>query len=234
MNDSWNLQPPSAESLFDRWIAAHAKERNSWVGLRLRRSTSWLSRAEAAMQDEPGDPDAAFIFLWIAFNALYAEHTSRFYDASEKGAAERFFGKVCRLDADRMIYNAIWSRFSGPIRMLLDNPYVYKRFWTDKDKPGAGDDWQARFAARRKRVHRALARQDTYAILCELFERLYVLRNQLVHGGATWNSTVNRDQVTDGRAIMATLVPHFLAIMIDNHEAGWGRPHFPPEFVSDG
>lgn len=28
-------------------------------------------------------------------------------------------------------------------------------------------------------------------ILSILFDRLYVLRNQLVHGGATWNSDVN-------------------------------------------
>ena len=81
MNDRRDLQPSSAEALFDRWIAAHSKERNSWVGLRLRRSTSWLFRAETAMRDANGDPDAAFIFLWIAFNALYAEHT-RFYDTS--------------------------------------------------------------------------------------------------------------------------------------------------------
>lgn len=35
-------------------------------------------------------------------------------------------------------------------------------------------------------------------ILSILFDRLYVLRNQLVHRGATWNSDVNRDQVRDG------------------------------------
>lgn len=100
-----------------------------------------------------------------------------------------------------MIYDAIWSQFSGPIRLLLDNRYVYKRYWMNRNS----GDWQARFAAGKERTHRALARQDTYAVLCELFERLYVLRNQLVHGGATWNSKANRDQVKNGQAIMATL-----------------------------
>ena len=149
-------------------------------------------------------------------------------------AAQRFFVKVCRLDREQVVYDAIWSRFSGPIRLLLDNPYVYKRYWMDRNKPGGGSGWQARFAARKERTHRALARQDTYAILCELFERLYVLRNQLVHGGATWNSKANRDQVKDGQAIMATLLPHFISIMIANHETDWGRPHFPPVYVADG
>ena len=34
-----------------------------------------------------------------------------------------------------------------------------------------------------------------------VFDRLYVLRNQLVHGGSTWNSGINRTQVRDGAAI---------------------------------
>ncbi len=234
MSGNEGLQSPSAEGLRVQWEAAHPEEQYGWLGLRVRRATSWLSRAEAEMRDEPGDPDAAFLFLWITFNALYAEDTDRFHNASDPGAARRFFVKVCRLDRDRVVYDAIWSRFSGPIRLLLDNPYVYKRYWMDRNKPGGGSGWQARFAARKERTHRARARQDTYAILCELFERLYVLRNQLVHGGATWNSKANRDQVKDGQAIMAILVPHFLAIMIANHEADWGRPHFPPEYVADG
>ncbi|MCE2468352.1 MAG: hypothetical protein J4G06_10110 [Caldilineaceae bacterium] len=205
MSGNEGLQFPSAEALGVRWEAAHPEEQYGWLGLRVRRATSWLSRAEAEMRDEPGDPDAA----------------------------QQFFVKVCRLDRERVVYDAIWSRFSGPIRLLLDNPYVYKWYWMDRNKPGGGG-WQARFAARKERMHRALAQQDTYVILCEMFERLYVLRNQLVHGGATWNSRANRDQVKDGQAILATLVPHFISIMIANHEADWGRPHFPPEYVADG
>ena len=44
-------------------------------------------------------------------------------------------------------------------------------------------------------------------VLSIVFDRLYVLRNQLVHGGATWNSQVNRQQLRDGVAILGTLVP---------------------------
>ncbi|TJV93347.1 MAG: hypothetical protein E5X52_31940 [Mesorhizobium sp.] len=38
-------------------------------GLRVHRSISWIGRAEA----EVNDPAAAFLFLWIAFNAAYAD-----------------------------------------------------------------------------------------------------------------------------------------------------------------
>ena len=39
------------------------------IGLRIHRCLSWLDRAE----QEGNDYDAAFIFLWISFNAAYAE-----------------------------------------------------------------------------------------------------------------------------------------------------------------
>ena len=60
-----------------------------------------------------------------------------------------------------------------------------------------------------------------------MFDRLYVLRNQLVHGGATWNSRVNRDQVCDGAAILAFLMPVFVDVMMDNPGEDWGRPFYP-------
>jgi hypothetical protein len=64
-------------------------------------------------------------------------------------------------------------------------------------------------------------------VLCFLFDRLSVLRNQLVHGGATGNSAVNRAQIRDGAAILATLMPIFVDIMMDAPYADWGRPFHP-------
>ena len=68
---------------------------------------------------------------------------------------------------------------------------------------------------------------DTRLVLAIVFERLYVLRNQLVHGGATWNSSVNRNQVRDGAAIMGHLVPAIIRIMMENGAAVWGAPCYP-------
>ena len=63
-------------------------------------------------------------------------------------------------------------------------------------------------------------------MLSVMFDRLYVLRNQLVHGGATWNSAINRDQVRDGAAVMGSLLPVFIDIMMDNPGVDWGRPYY--------
>ena len=60
-----------------------------------------------------------------------------------------------------------------------------------------------------------------------VFDRLYVLRNQLVHGGSTWNSAVNRDQVRDGAVILGFLMPVFVDIMMDHPDEDWGKPFYP-------
>jgi len=64
-------------------------------------------------------------------------------------------------------------------------------------------------------------------VLTVIFDRLYVLRNQLVHGGATWNSSVNRCQVRDAAGIMERIVPLIIGIMMDHPEASWGAPCYP-------
>ena len=58
-------------------------------------------------------------------------------------------------------------------------------------------------------------------------ERLYVLRNQLIHGGSTWNSGKNRDQVIDGRKFLKDFVPCLLEIMLKNPNEDWGDNNYP-------
>ena len=72
-----------------------------------------------------------------------------------------------------------------------------------------------------------LTRQDTERVLFEAFVRLYTLRNQLMHGGATWNSSVNRAQVRDGRALLARVLPAMLGVMMDHPAQFEGKPFYP-------
>ena len=56
---------------------------------------------------------------------------------------------------------------------------------------------------------------------------LYTLRNQLMHGGATWNGGVNRDQLRDCTSLMAKLVPVVIALMMDHPQTIWGEAVYP-------
>ena len=60
-----------------------------------------------------------------------------------------------------------------------------------------------------------------------MFDRLYVLRNQLVHGGSTWNSAVNRSQISDGTKILGLVVPIVIHLMMEQPNQLWGDPCYP-------
>ncbi len=193
------------------------------LGLRVHRCLSWLDRAE---QGE-GDSDAVFLFLWISFNAAYAEEIIDSVIYGERSAFDGYFRKLIDLDESNKIYDAIWDKFPQSIRVFLDNKYIFQPFWKHHNHIDGFDDWQVRFDAGKRRFNASLANKDTKVVLSMLFDRLYVLRNQLMHGGATWNSSVNRDQVRDGARILGFLVPIFVELMMDNPEVDWGLPYYP-------
>ena len=109
----------------------------------------------------------------------------------------------------------------------MDNKFVFRPFWNYYNGVAGYSDWESRFQRERIRVNEALSRTDTGTVLTTLFNRLYVLRNQLVHGGATWNSSVSRSQARDGASIVSTLVPIMVDIMMDNRDQDWGPPYYP-------
>ena len=216
----------TAVALAEKWERCNPDTtRTSNLGLRMRRAISWLQRAE----QEPDDPDAAFIFYWIAFNAVYGEDRPEDYDRTgrERDTFQRYFAKVVALDTDNSIYAAVWEKFTDSVRGFLENRFVFAPFWKSRNRNAQNPDWQRMFDNSRRKETWAFVDKDAVAILDALFDRLYVLRNQLLHGGATWQGSVNRSQVQDGAAIMAFLVPHFINLMIDHPHIDWGRPRYP-------
>lgn len=113
------------------------------------------------------------------------------------------------------------QNLSAHVEELLDNQYVFEPFWKHLSH------WKQLFRTAKKKRERRAFNKKTEITLAHLFDRLYVLRNQLLHGSATWNSSVNRPQVTPGAKIMATLVPHFIDVMIRHPDGGWGAPRYP-------
>ena len=88
-------------------------------------------------------------------------------------------------------------------------------------------NWEDSFIKANRRVEYALKEKNSQVILGILMERLYVLRNQLIHGGATWNSGKNRDQVSDGNKFLKDFVPCLLEIMLKYPNANWGDNNYP-------
>ena len=190
------------------------------VDLKVHRAISWIGRA----QREAEDVDARYLFLWVAFNAAYADERSQDKEWEKQGL---FFDRLCALDGQRRLDDVVWSRLQDAIRGFLDNPYVFGPFWYFHNGDRKYVDWRERFARGQRLSARAVARRNTPLLLSILFNRLYILRNQMLHGGATWNSSINRDQLRDGSEILHALMPIIVVIMLDHASEDWGRAHYP-------
>jgi hypothetical protein len=192
------------------------------LALRVHRSLSWLDRGEQSSEDL----DAQFIFLWIGFNAAYAADI----DASPQGERGRFgtfFKQLVSLDINSSIYDAVWNNYTSEVKLIANNRYVFSPFWSYQNGDPTYKDWEKRLLTSKVFFERAIKKEATADILSVLFDRLYVLRNQLIHGGATWNSKINRDQLKDATSILLTLLPIFIDLMMGNPEVVWGAPYYP-------
>lgn len=206
----------------------HRAERGAWhpnLNLRVHRALSWLDRAEQLGAQD--DADSQFILLWIAFNAAYATEIDERYRLSEQETFRAFLSKLVQLDAQGRIAELVWTEFPKSIRVLLDNRFVFQDFWNFQNGSLAEDEWKRRFADARKKAKAALGAHDTVTVLATVLSRIYTLRNQLIHGGATWGGSVNRDQMRDCVNLLGKLVPVVIEVMMDHPQTLWGDACYP-------
>ena len=209
---------------------------------RLHRSKSWLERASSEQ-----DIDTKYILLWVAFNAAYALERNaakeelgeegqdgRLRDPADWQLRERCFAILTRVRY-RQIYGKIRAGLWEPVARIMDNEYVFRGFWdslTEREFDWANWRHKEGFEDQRDKVMRQLRLghaevRNTSYILRQVFDRLGVLRNQLMHGCATRQGTLNRRQVVDGTQILQVLVPLFVDVMEENPEEDWGKISYP-------
>ena len=108
--------------------ARQREERHSYgenLTVRIHRALSWLNKAI----DCENDTDSQVIFLWIAFNAAYANEISDQHRPSNQKMFNEFLKKLSDMDSDFQLRNLSWSEFPNSIRVLLNNKYVFQPFW---------------------------------------------------------------------------------------------------------
>ena len=192
------------------------------LDLRVHRALSWLNRSEQCEDD-----DGRFVFLWIAFNGVYAQEMKAETPMPEQRVLRDFLEKLVQLDHDGQLSAVVWTEFPNAIRLLLNNQYVFQPYWDSQNGVRPRGEWHGLFERAKVTASRALGSNDTARVLGEVFSRLYTLRNQIMHGGSTWNSSINREQVGDGANILGQLVPVIIAILMAHPEADWGDPCYP-------
>ena len=191
--------------------------------LRVHRAISWGRRAEQAI----GDVDARFIFLWIGFNSLYSIDL----EAGDKKTIDeirKYLKGLMPLSRD-LIHNLFWNGavFNAGIS-LMEDEYLYKNFWKSQD------GWRADWDAERTEFIEAASPSEMQKtkipdILARtIFDRLYVLRNQVMHGSATHRSKHNRTALHHGVKVLGRILPVFIELMIKKPSNKWGAPHYLP------
>ena len=225
MNSETSGGIPSLESLRAKNDGLRGNDKAN-LRVRMHRALTWTERGQKEL--ERNDPDAAFIFHWIGFDAICSEQHR---NPASKEKIGKFLGKAVAEDRDSSIYNLVIAGESKTILTLVANAYVFRPFWKHYYKNLDSTEWADSLIESVKRSIRCLKREKlgTLSTLKILFERLTELRNQLVHGGATWGAYVNRDQVEDGARIMSRLLPVFIDLVMDNPDrfnAAVGSP--PP------
>jgi len=217
----------TADELHER-LRAQRDLFNEEHSTRLHRAISWWRAAS----EQQGNADLQFITAWISLNACCLA------DGQQPGESNflPLIERLVALDTGQAIYEMIWHQYSGPVKALLKNPYVYGPFWEAQRRARVGDteesDWRERFERSSVEALNYLSRKRVPELLALTLERLSVLQAQVIGGGATFNSRVNREQVETGAGLLMTLLPVVLDIMLKHPHEDWGTLAFP--VVNDG
>lgn len=203
----------------------HRAERDQYpsaLSIRVHRALSWLNKAEQCSDD-----DSAFLFLWIAFNSAYAQDFEQKSSFGERGLFQEFLSKLVELDKQQQLSAIVWEQYSGPIRCILDNEFILQAYWDYQASRIDQESWKQARSKAKIAANQALSQNDTASVLSIVFARLYTLRNQMIHGGATFGSSANRQQLRDCTSLLQHLVPTLITIMMNNKQAMWGEPVYP-------
>lgn len=188
--------------------------------IRVHRALSWLARAGET--DADSQLDGRLLFAWIAFNALYGTWDAiEGYPARDGQAWREFLRRVLGWDQGGKLAARLVA-LREPILGLLANKFLDPAFWRD---PGRGGNY-------RRRYHQAQSlyfEQRWLDVLTFGFERIYVLRGQLVHGAATRGSRLNRGALEQARLVLEGLLEPILVVAVDEgaHD-DWPPLCYPP------
>src|SRR5699024_11783591 len=120
-----------------------------------------------------------------------------------------------------------WVPVPCPLRVTLANEFAFRGFWAFPAGLSPASQWKESVNKADGPAFGPLSTKETSVVLAIVFSRLYVLRNQLIHGGATYGSSVNRQQLKDATAILRHVVPYIIKLMMDNPNELWGEAAYP-------
>lgn len=245
------MSPKKSETFEERWDSLHTNlkyvtdkklfaKKQAFL-IRVRRAVSWLERTKQMQEEDVEgtnkDLDTQFVFLWIGFNALYARDPREHIEdgpEQQRRVFEKYFRNLLKFNKETRgrVYGVLENSIAREVSRLLKNKFVAANFWNyyhknplkrEENPPG----WDESQKKKMNRFKSAKETQDILKMLSIVFDHLYTLRNQLMHGGSTWNGGLNYGQLRDGTRIMYWLLPTFIDLMLESPDADWGEVFYP-------
>jgi len=200
------------------------EDRDNDLRVRVHRACGALEQAERLdAEGEKGSLDSALVFRWVALNSLYGRwDQERGMPTKDRVALDRFTSQCTEMDRPRV--SAAVEPILQHARELAENPFLCERFWRN----GEWDSVRPRRGAVRQ-LQEAIREGRHGAALHQILILAYFLRCQIVHGGATLGSEVNRVTVEPASEILRIVVPQLTAIVIDyGLDMDFGEICYPP------
>lgn len=202
-------------------ISKETEQRFQNYQIRVHRALSWWERAREL--DAAEHPDGRLLYGWIAFNSLYG-----IWDDMSGGPAkdretwQQFVSRAFDWDVDGLLAKQL-TQYREPILKLLENKFLDMQFWRRREaRPNSG-------RGRYSRGPSLFVERRWCELLILTWDRIYVLRGQIVHGAATRGSRLNRDTLCSAVELLEAFLAPILHLTIEHgaHD-DWPSLCYPP------
>ena len=210
----------NAKELYSAKLRVFGKENFSDNAIRMHRAISWLYACEENVND-----DLAFLSGWIGFNSCYSIPPEKMGE-TEYARIWRFMQELLDEDNANLISSYVFDEQVGLIDALMNNQYLFRNFWISIHIQEEG--WMEEYETSNVRMHIDRDQKNTLNHCNSILQRVYVLRNQVIHGAATFESSMNREQMKVCNTFMYGFLLRVINVMIKNNTKDWGQINYPP------
>ncbi|QDV07328.1 hypothetical protein Poly30_28520 [Planctomycetes bacterium Poly30] len=210
-------EPLSSIELHAAWAPTKAKlvkeDRDEPLRIRVHRACKALKQAERieASSKSRSATDAALVFRWVALNSLYGRWNSEYGSPmKDRIALDHFTTQACQVDQAGRIAASL-ETLTHEAKELLESPFLISHFW----RSGEWDNVRPNRGLSAKFRNELLEGRPSAAVH-RLLIAVYFLRCQIIHGGATLGSGMNRVTVEPAARVVRLLSSQLVAVVVDH------------------